>query len=751
MSFRETAIRLSVYGFYVFPLQPGGKLPAISDFPNRATRDPKQITQWWVDTVTGFEQPFNIGISTTQFGNGALLVVDVDTKKKGFETLNDYAPGAFPETATQRTASGGAHLFYTCPTPVPNGVDTLGPGLDVRSFHGYVVAPGSLINGQPYAWTADPDTRPLAPAPAWLVTKCGEGKRKREDAPAPGVKLNPEVVEARAIAYLQRAPLAREGEGGDQITFQVAAHLKDIGVEPARAVDLLLEYWNPRCSPPWDSDELERKAANAYTYGRNRLGAEAPENLFTELPVDETPAAPALPAPEPRPPSKIDDLNARFALVVQGGGTHVIWETKNYKGDPVVEHLGLSGFRDFLANETVDVGNGKRAAASDLWLCSTKRRTYHGIVFSPGRDVPKEFFNLWRGFAVQPLAPGEAPTPVMRQALERFLHHAETNVCRGNADEFEWLMSFFAHMVQKPWEKPHCAIVMRGRKGVGKNFIMDSVGRLLGQHYHVVADRRYLTGNFNSHLENLLFFVLDEAFWSGEKSTEGILKDLITNEVRTIERKGLEPYRVDSPLRVGILGNERWIVPASDDERRYSVFTVGDAYKQHPTYFQELREWLQAGGARYLLTYLLQRDISKFNHTQAIQTDSLLEQKEESLSPVYQWLQECLDSGEILGAAGFGSDWPVEVEKQTLRNSFNSYSESRHIRSWRPTERSFTREFLAAIPGAKNTRVRRGEVSPRVFTLPPLSECRREWERFIGHKVKWSTPDETEQLQDALS
>jgi hypothetical protein len=55
-----------------------------------------------------------------------------------------------PKTLTTRTPTGGRHLYYRSAVAVPNGVDILGAGLDVRSDRGYVVAPGSEVDaGRP--------------------------------------------------------------------------------------------------------------------------------------------------------------------------------------------------------------------------------------------------------------------------------------------------------------------------------------------------------------------------------------------------------------------------------------------------------------------------------------------------------------------------------------------------------------------------------------------------------------------------
>ena len=47
-------------GYFVFPLHPGSKIPAITRWEQNATRDPHVLADWWRTT------PRNIGIATGQ-------------------------------------------------------------------------------------------------------------------------------------------------------------------------------------------------------------------------------------------------------------------------------------------------------------------------------------------------------------------------------------------------------------------------------------------------------------------------------------------------------------------------------------------------------------------------------------------------------------------------------------------------------------------------------------------------------------
>ena len=66
----------------------------------------------------------------------------------------------------------------------------------------------------------------------------------------------------------------------------------------------------------------------------------------------------------------------------------------------------------------------------------------------------------------------------------------------------------------------------------------------------------------------------DEAFFSGDKQGEQVLKAVITEPKIVIERKGIDAELQDNYLKVFMSTNSDWAVPATKDERRYCVCDV---------------------------------------------------------------------------------------------------------------------------------------------------------------------------------
>jgi len=732
MSFYQSAKELAAKGFYVFPLLENGKTPAVSDFTHAATNDPNDLKKFWYDPVLELEHHYNIGIATN-----TLLVVDVDNKgkKTGSDSILklELEGKTFSKTLTQKTPHGFHHI-YKIKKPIPQGANVLGPGLDIRARGGYIVGAGSIVDGKTYKI----NTVGIADAPEWIVKKCNEKRVTKKAAKKSGKKISQKGAMIRAKEYLlQQAPVAIEGAGGDQTTFTVAVRLKDFGLSASNCFEVMQDNWNENCQPPWAPDDLKQKIENAYAYGQNAPGADAPENDFEVIEgsgksgeggTSETGCEDEDDITDP-----IEELNKEFAFIVIGGKSTILKQTRNE-----VSYLTVSAFHDLIKASTIQTGNGRRKQLSELWMASHKRATYESIEMLPCRETAKGVYNLWRGFTCEPLKSQQDATPDQIRGVELFKEHALKNVCLDNADLFRWLMGYFAHLVQKPWQKPLTALVFKGKKGVGKNALIDRIGNLFGTHYLLTSNRRYITSNFNKHLGNLILFVLDEAFWSGDKQAEGILKDLITGGSHLIEQKGREMYRSRNLLRVCIIGNEEWVIPASEDERRFAVFNVGDARAQDKEFFHTMRVLIdKKGGNRLLLRELMDFDLKSVDVNAAPQTIGLLHQKIASLNPIHSWWLGCLKEGVILHFDFGDNEWPKTIGKEQLRNAFLSYAKARGIRSWLPDASTFSRVFTQPLPHIKSQRVGEQRSRQRVYLLPGLDASRAHFDHFIGHELEW--------------
>jgi hypothetical protein len=182
-----------------------------------------------------------------------------------------------------------------------------------------------------------------------------------------------------------------------------------------------------------------------------------------------------------------------------------------------------------------------------------------------GKSLPPNFFNLWRGW---PVAPDENVG-----STAHFKDYLLNTVAGGDPHLADWLWNYIAHMIQRPWEKPGVAIVLRGEHGVGKSKLGEIL-RMLPHPFHTFQTSRIdeLTGQFTAHVAGKLVLQFDEAVWGGDRRILGPLKDCITREEDKLEAKGADPIFVPSYCRAVFTTNADVAVRIEPGERRYTVF-----------------------------------------------------------------------------------------------------------------------------------------------------------------------------------
>ncbi|MGI9159837.1 MAG: AAA family ATPase [Saprospiraceae bacterium] len=281
MSNKDTAAELAAAGFRVFPLRPydgkdpnKAKRPAFKGWQAAATDDPLQVAATWPS------ENHAPGVCTDGLG-----VLDFDVKNGGLVSL-EALRAKLPRTYTVRTPSGGYHFYYRT-----NGARRLAnrafrvdkvhgrklyafgnfDGVDVRAEGGLAVGPGATVDGTGFYTVVD--AAPIAPLPDDLADLADNALPPvlRERGLVVGTTDDASNIQ-RAIEELRVSPPAVEGAGGDPHTIAVANSVMDFGILPETCVELMLEHWNPRCSPPWDADDLAYKVASAARSRRQPIG-----------------------------------------------------------------------------------------------------------------------------------------------------------------------------------------------------------------------------------------------------------------------------------------------------------------------------------------------------------------------------------------------------------------------------------------------------------------------------------------------
>jgi hypothetical protein len=132
-------------GWPVFPCLPDQKIPATAHGFRDATTDEQQITAWF-----GHGQGWNLAIATGAPGPDVLDVDQHGDAGHGYEAFATLERAGLLDGASAyvRTPAGGMHAYFTGSHQHNGRLPS--HHLDFRSQGGYILAPPSQIDGNPY-------------------------------------------------------------------------------------------------------------------------------------------------------------------------------------------------------------------------------------------------------------------------------------------------------------------------------------------------------------------------------------------------------------------------------------------------------------------------------------------------------------------------------------------------------------------------------------------------------------------------
>ncbi len=271
------------------------------------------------------------------------------------------------------------------------------------------------------------------------------------------------------------------------------------------------------------------------------------------------------------------------------------------------------------------------------WLEDPERLSYKEVKFLPRFEHNPEIFNSFKGFTYEneKITYDEDPdvVKVFKEHLSLLTNHDEKSI--------DYLMKYIAHIIQKPWELPKTAIILKSKQGFGKDTIVDYISNLIGkQHILRTAEMDDLFGSYNVGIRDKLVLQLNEVEGKDGFSNKEKIKNMITEDNTIIREKYISQYDQTNYLRLFILSNNLNPIEISHDDRRFVVFKSHHR-KPKKEYFDRLHDEFRKNDQhmQILYNFLMSLDIEKFNPREDRPiTDAYNTMKEHNQNPIYKFL-----------------------------------------------------------------------------------------------------------------
>ncbi len=328
----EHAIFHAKQGKKIFRLKTNSKEPAESGWQQKATSDEQTVK-----AMFNKHPDSNYGILTGP--DNGLVVLDIDEKNdvSGSASIIKHISDADLDTYTVSTPSDGRHCYYVSFDPSLKNRTAMLPGVDFRGRGGYIVGPGSKINGKAYKVITD---KPVMQLPQSIVQL---------------------IAQKKVVQLAAQSPLAGVNQGGrDDAIFKYARSLLKVGLSHPEAATLVLTKAG-NCIPPFPEEQALKCLNSAWNYkADNILSPKAVDGaalLAMEIPEPEWVVESILPVGlgllAGKPKAGKSWMSLSLAVRVASGG--YLFDTHPVSSG-VVTVLALEDTRHRLKSRLLDLG-----------------------------------------------------------------------------------------------------------------------------------------------------------------------------------------------------------------------------------------------------------------------------------------------------------------------------------------------------------------------------------------------------------
>ena len=273
------------------------------------------------------------------------------------------------------------------------------------------------------------------------------------------------------------------------------------------------------------------------------------------------------------------------------------------------------------------------------WLEDEKMRTYDFVgVFPPPLVVPPRTLNLWSPFVASTY---EGEYQKNEKALEMFKKHILI-LCNNEKDAADYFINWLAQMFQFPAVKTRM-ITLISKEGAGKGRLMDLIRLLMGDKkiFETAEPSKSVWGHFNGRMNDCFLVNLNEMCIKEAEGAEGQIKRLVTDTALDINKKGIDPFPIDSYHRFLVTSNNEMPMKSKKDDRRNFIVRSSDELIGNFKYFNEFTAMMNdLDSRRTIYDYLMSiPELQNFGLIVPPKTEHQTEIQEQTRDNYDRWLE----------------------------------------------------------------------------------------------------------------
>jgi hypothetical protein len=309
-------------------------------------------------------------------------------------------------------------------------------------------------------------------------------------------------------------------------------------------------------------------------------------------------------------------------------------------------------------------GDMKEVSFISDWLEDPKILYYNRMDFMPyngtrnlkEKPTSKEVFNLFNGYNPKILSPFDESK---KDKILKPFFDLVLEICGGVKEHCEYFLNFIAQIVQHPNDKIPICFIFKSKQGIGKNVMLDAIGRIMGQgHYISSSNPKDFFSDYAEGFYRKLIVNLNECEGKDTFDFEGKIKSFITESKITINPKHIKPTEIDNHARAIIFTNKPNPIPidVKSKDRRFVVYQGTEVYlddKYGKIFWGKLVDHFKRDDfISCLYDNLNKRDLTDFKKTKRPITNAYLEMCKQYVPVECVFMEKYIDEhkNQIIGS-----------------------------------------------------------------------------------------------------